>query len=131
MDEFLKPSACYDRLLAEYRKYGSLTCGVDFDGTLHDYHKTGASHEMVRQLVRDLKEIGCTIICWTAYPDLEYVKNFLTENNIPFDGVNEGAIKLPWDSKKPFFSCLIDDRAGIKEVYAELSLLVKTIRNER
>jgi len=130
MDEFLKPNSSYLRLLKEYKKYGSLDIGVDFDGTIHDYHKTGASYEMVRQLIRDLYSIGCKIYIWTAYKDLSYVKHFCLENKIPQNGINEGGIPLPWESKKPFFSALLDDRAGLQQVYQELDLLVKTIKDE-
>ena len=130
MDEFLKPNSSYLRLLEEYKKYGSLAIGVDFDGTIHDYHKTGATYEMVRQLVRDLYSIGCKIYIWTAYKDLNYVKHFCLENKIPQNGINEGGIPLPWESKKPFFSALLDDRAGLQQVYQELDLLIKTIKNE-
>lgn len=129
MDEYLIPNKSFLRLLEEYKKYGSLAVGVDFDGTIHDYHKTGASYEMVRQLVRDLNSIGCKIYIWTAYKDLEYVKQFCINNNIPQDGINEGGIPLPWESKKPFFSVLLDDRAGLQQVYQELDLLIKTIKN--
>ena len=80
MDEFLKEGASYERLLTEYRKYGSLTIGFDFDGTVHDYHKTGATYESVKKLLRDLSKIGCKLICWTAYHNLDYVNNFLVEH---------------------------------------------------
>lgn len=131
MDEFLVKDSSLDRLIREYKKHGSLTVGFDFDGTVHDYHKTGASHEMVRQLLRDLKEIGCVIYCWTAYPDLEYVKQFCIDNNIPCDGVNCDGIPLGWDSRKPFFSVLLDDRAGLLQVYTELRLLVSRVKNDQ
>lgn len=129
LDEFLKEGASYDRLLNDYRNHGSLTVGVDFDGTLYDYHGNGASHEMVRQLVRDLKSINCRIVIWTANKDLLFVEKFCRDNKIPFDGINKGSIPLQWESKKPFFSALLDDRAGLRQVYNELTLLVKTIKN--
>lgn len=128
MDEFLIKDASFNRLLAEYTKYGSLTVGFDFDGTVHDYHKTGASHEMVRELLRKLKQIGCKLVCWTAYPDLEYVANFCKEHNIPCDDVNKGGIPLPWESAKPFFSVLLDDRAGLAQTYADLTRLINTVK---
>lgn len=129
MDKYLIPNSFFERLLHEYKKYGSLTISVDFDGTVHDFHKRGDKHDMVRQLVRDLKDIGCTIIIWTVYPDLNYVKEFCKKNNIPQDGVNEGGIPLPWESKKPFFSALLDDRAGLQQVFNELTSLVKIVKN--
>ena len=119
-DEFLEDGKSGTRLINEYEKYGSLTIGFDFDGTVYDYHGTGATYEQVRQLLRDLKEINCKLICWTAQKDLPFVETFLKENNIPFDGINTDGISLGWESRKPFFSTLLDDRAGLIQVYEEL-----------
>lgn len=119
-DEYLEDGKSGTRLINEFDKYGSLTIGFDFDGTVYDYHGTGASYEQVRQLLRDLKEIGCKLICWTAQKDLDFVQTFLEENNIPCDGINTDGINLGWDSRKPFFSALLDDRAGLLQVYEEL-----------
>lgn len=127
MDEFLVDSASYVRLRNEYTKFGSLVIGFDFDGTVHDYHKTGASHELVRELLRQLKVIGCKVYCWTAYHDLKFVEKFLQENNIPCDGINCDGIALGWESRKPFFSALLDDRAGLQQVYYELRTLVNYV----
>lgn len=130
-DEFLEIDKSYERLLFEYKKYGSLVIGFDFDGTVHDYHKTGATYNQVIKLLRDLKSIGCKLVCWTAYENLDYVNNFLYEHKIPFDGINEGGIALPWSSKKLFFSALLDDRAGLIQVYEDLTRLVKYINNNK
>jgi len=125
IDEYLEEGKSGSRLINEYEKYGSLTIGFDFDGTVYDYHNSGASYEQVRQLLRDLKEINCVLVCWTAQKDLEFVEQFLKENNIPFDGINTDGINLGWSSRKPFFSALLDDRAGLKQVYDDLSSVVK------
>lgn len=119
-DEFLQEGKSGTRLINEYDKYGSLTIGFDFDGTVYDYHGTGATYEQVKQLLRDLKEIGCKLVCWTAQKDLPFVETFLNENNIPWDGINTNGIDLGWESRKPFFSALLDDRAGLLQVYEEL-----------
>jgi len=127
-DEYLAKNASYNRLLAEYYKHKSLCIGFDFDGTVHDYHAKGATYHQVIQLLRDLKEIGCKLVCWTAYKDHSYVIKFLEDNKIPFDGVNTDGISLPWESRKPFFSALLDDRAGLIQVYDELTELVRTVK---
>lgn len=125
MDQYLKPGASYNRLRSEYRKYGSLVIGYDFDNTVFDFHNIGERHEDVRQLLRDLKSINCKVICWTAQKDLTFVKQFLEENSIPCDGINTGSIELGFESVKPFFSALLDDRAGLRQVYTDLSRIVK------
>lgn len=130
MDQFLQPNRSKVRLIQEFIKHKSLTIGFDFDGTVHDFHKTGESYEMVMQLLRDLKEIGCTLICWTAYRDHEYVKQYCIDNNIPCDGINTDGVYLGYDSRKPFFSALLDDRAGLIQVYNDLTAVVAFARAE-
>lgn len=127
-DQYLKGGVSFKRLYDEYQKHGSLVIGFDFDGTVHDYHNVGASHEQVRQLLRDLKGIGCKCVCWTAYRDHKYVKKFCEDNNIPCDGINTDGIPLPWECRKPFFSALLDDRAGLLQVYRELSALCTLVK---
>jgi hypothetical protein len=124
VDEYLETGKSLRRLVDEYTKYGSLCIGFDFDGTVYDYHQTGAKYNQVIDLLQDLKEMNCKLICWTAQNDLEFVEKFLKENNIPFDGINTDGINLGWESRKPFFSALLDDRAGLKQVYEELRMLV-------
>lgn len=129
-DLYLQPGKSYDRLYEEYRKYGSLVIGYDFDNTVYNLHQLPESFDMVAQLIRDLKEIGCKVICWTATNDLGFVKQYLEENEIPYDGINTNGIELPWDSRKPFYSAVLDDRAGLIQVYNELSALVFRIISE-
>lgn len=130
-DEYLQPHAAFDRLVAEYYKHGSLCIGFDFDGTVHDYHKMGETYNNVVELLRDLKSIGCRLVCWTAYKDSAYVMKYLEENGIPFDGVNTNGIDLPWETRKPFFSALLDDRAGLIQVYNELRSLVVNVKSNQ
>jgi hypothetical protein len=130
-DPFLTEGTAYNRLYEEYKTHGSLVIGVDFDGTLNDYHREGHSYPRLHQLLRDLKAINCKIIVWTAYPDLSYVLKFMKENDLPCDGVNIDGIPLPWGSRKPFYSALLDDRAGLREVYSNLDMLAYTILNDK
>ena len=128
-DEYLIDGKSLHMLVDEYNKYGSLTIGFDFDGTVYDYHQTGATYYNVIKLLRNLKEINCKLICWTAQKDLDFVESYLKDNNIPFDGINTNGIDLGWESRKPFFSALLDDRAGLHQVYYELSSLVLIVKN--
>ena len=129
-DQYLVEGASFNRLLKEYDTHKSLVIGCDFDGTLRDYHNQGNTYEMVRQLLRDLKAIGCKIIIWTAFKDHVEVEQICKHNNIPFDGINTDGIPLPWESRKPFFSAILDDRSGLIQVYNDLTLLVETIKSE-
>ena len=124
IDEFLRPNSNFIRLVGDWKRHGPITVGFDFDGTVHDYHKQGHTYNQMKGLLRELKDIGCTLICWTAYKDLGYVQEFLQKEDIPYDGVNTHGIPLPWESKKPFYSMLLDDRAGLESAFKDLHLLI-------
>jgi len=130
MDKYLQENSSYNRLCEEYQKYGSLIVAVDFDDTVYDFHKAGHSYEKVKQLIRDLKSINCFIIIWTGNQNTEFVVNYLSEHNIPFDTINDEAPiskKLLGDNipRKVYANVYIDDRAGLFQVFTELTNLVK------
>src|SRR3990167_4556383 len=125
MDHFLTSSNSLMRLVDEYYTHPQLVIGFDFDHTVHDYHNQGHDYTCVISLLRELKDIGCKLICWTAHRDHVYVKEYLKKHSIPFDDVNTDGVVLGWESRKPFFNALLDDRSGLAQVYDELSSLVK------
>lgn len=134
MDKYLKPNSAYNRLYDEYMKYGSLIVAVDFDDTLYDFHKEGNSYEMVMQLVKDLKEINCYIVIWTGNQNLDFIKSYLLEYNIPYDSINDEAPvskKLLGDKipRKVYANVYLDDRGGLEQVYNDLTKLIDVIRN--
>lgn len=128
MDRFLKHNSAYNELWKDYYKHGRLVVGYDFDNTVYDHHNTGESFEMVRQLIRDLKEIGSVVICWTANEDLDFVESFLTENNIPCDGINIDVRHPNLTSRKVHFDAVLDDKAGLTCVYYDLSRFVREFK---
>lgn len=134
MDKYLKPGSAYERLLAEYRKYGSLIVAVDYDDTLFDFHKTGDSYELVQQLVRDLHSIGCKIIIWSGSENITDMSSYLGEKNIPFDLINENLkVNDKWaagkDSRKVYANVYIDDRGGLEQVYRDLTKLINEVKH--
>jgi hypothetical protein len=131
-DRYLREQESYLRLVREYEKHGGLVIGFDFDDTVHDYHNGGKDkYPKLITLLRDLKKIGCTLICWTAHMNHDYVNNYLYEHKIPFDGINTDGVKLDWETRKPFFNALLDDRAGLAQVYEELTALVEYIKHKK
>lgn len=79
MDEFLRPNANFLRLVDDWKKYGAITVGFDFDQTVAPFHNKDASFNMVISLLHELDSIGCTLECWTANPDHDYVAKYLKE----------------------------------------------------
>lgn len=128
MDEYLKPNASFLRLLNEYNQYKSLVIAYDFDNTIYDFHKKGETYFDVIKLLQELKDSGCFMICFTANSDNEFVVNYLKDNDVPFDAINENPPFFKSNSRKIYFNALLDDRAGLVQVYSELKLLLTIIK---
>lgn len=127
MDFYLEPGNARQRLLDEYRKYGSLVIAFDFDDTVYDFHKKERSYADVVQLLRTLKTKNCFLICWTGQEDLAFVAAYLEEHHIPFDRINENPPFKKSSSKKIYANAYLDDRAGLSQVYNELQYLIRKI----
>lgn len=130
MDEYLKPNASFLRLLNEYRTYGKLVIAFDLDNTVYDFHKKGETYEQVITLIRELHDADCYLICFTANSDRDFVEAFLQNNHIPYHSINENPPFFKCDERKIYFNALLDDRAGLHQVYTELKLLLKLTKNE-
>ena len=130
MDHYLNSENAFNRLVEEYGKYNSLVVAFDFDDTVYDFHKKGNLYHAVIELLRDLKQINCHLICWTGQQDLEFVAEYLIENHIPFDGINENPPFYKSSSRKIYANVFLDDRAGLKQVYGDLKQLLRVVRKE-
>ena len=131
-DEFLKEGVALKRLIKEYNLYGYLCIGVDFDDVLSPYENLKGTHHQVIQLIKDLRaNITCKIVCWTANPNIEYVKAYLAKHEIPYDGINCDGIEVGYPCRKPVFSALLDDRAGLKETYDYLTDFLNYIKKNK
>ena len=126
MDYYLETENSYNRLVEEYKNHKSLVVAFDFDDTVYDFHKKGRIYSDVIQLLKDLKAINCYLICWTGQEDEEFVSDYLKQNNIPFDAINEHPSFREGNSRKIYANVYLDDRAGLKQVYEELKKLVQT-----
>ena len=131
IDEDLRPNSSFLRLWKEYETYKSLVIAYDLDNTVYDFHKKGETHTMVMELLRELKKVGCYMICFTANDNLDFVRNYLYTNDIPFDVINENPPFFKGTSRKIYFNALLDDRAGLQQVYNELHLLVNIIKTNK
>jgi hypothetical protein len=129
MDTYLQPSNSFLRLYNEYQKHGSLVIAYDFDNTVYDFHNKGETYDLVIELLHDLKNIGCHLIVWTANADYQFVSSYLHMMQIPFDGINENPSFFKSDERKIYYNALLDDRAGLQQVYHELKTLVSLVKN--
>ena len=126
IDQYLIPGKSQDRLIEEFIKYKGLVVAYDFDNTVYDYHDKGETYYNMINLLRNLKRIGCYLIVFTANNNRSFISHYLKSNQIPFDTVNEDPPHFKHhSSRKIYFNALLDDRAGLLQVYNELSNVVK------
>lgn len=130
MDFYLNSENSFSRLSEEYHKYGTLVVAFDFDDTVYDFHKKGRDYPNVINLLRELRQHNCYLICWTGQENTDFVIQYLKTNNIPFDSINENPPFYKSTSRKIYANAYLDDRAGLKQVYEELNKLIQTIKTK-
>lgn len=118
-----------ERLLNEWKAYGKIIIGLDFDDTISAWGFKGEEHDIDLQktikIIKLAREVGAYIVIWSACaPDrFEYIKQYCKDLGIEIDAINDNPIELPYGQhKKIYYNILIDDRAGINE---SLSMLEK------
>lgn len=121
------------RLIQEWEKYGNLIVAYDFDNTVYDYHDEGHSYKQVIELLRECKEVGSYLMVYTAREDeeLEFVRNYLNQNDIPFDSINETPNYITFKGKKLYYNILLDDRAGLSSAYHCLKETVNYMKENK
>ncbi len=131
MDYYLNTNNTLNRLLTEYKKYGSLVIAYDFDDTVYDFHRKGHDFSDIITLLCELKSINCCLICWTGQQDLDFVKSYLNELQIPVDLINENPPFYQSSSRKIYANAYLDDRAGLHQVFLELKKVVELVKNNK
>lgn len=133
MDFYLENRNTIHRLVNEWEKYKVLIVAYDFDNTVFDFHNEGHSYEKVIELLRECKEIGSYLMVYTAREDeeLEFVKNYLTKNEVPFDSINETPEYIKFTGKKLYYNILLDDRAGLASAYHCLKEAINIIKKKK
>ena len=126
IDEFLDKEKSYQRLKKEFLEHGKLIIAYDFDSTVFDYHNTGCSYEMVRDLIRKWKDYAYFIVFTSSEEDrFEEISRILKELNIPYNSINGDAPFITFKGRKVYYNILLDDRAGLSQTYEELTRLYK------
>ena len=135
-DQYIKDYV--QKMLHALAKNGSLIIGYDFDDTVHPTHEFSKIYvEEVQQVLRDLKATGkCRFILITCREDsdnypkgLEYVEQYLFDNNLPYNAINQN---LPWsipdDPRKIYCNIMIDDKCGLPLSLEILKILTSKIK---
>lgn len=130
MSRYLDPNVALNRLRNEWQAHGRLIIAFDVDSTVLPFHEheNTDDYEPIRQLLRDLHEQKCILICFTAAsPDRwEGIQQRLKEINVSYDFFNTSPSFIPnvVEHGKVYANAYLDDRAGLFEVYSALSHLI-------
>lgn len=117
---------CKKRLVEEYETHCNLVVGFDFDNTVFDYHNNGGNYSAVIDLLKRCKDLGFTLCLSTSefeQDKIDWKVKYCDHYGIKPDYINESPILK--GTKKPFFSILLDDRAGLESAFYTLEHVVK------
>lgn len=132
-DRYMVYGQCVQRLVREYHQYGRIILAVDFDNTLYDYHQVGDTYPEMEELLKKA-EPYTNVMIFTCRPKKQHeeIKQYLNERGIKFDAINEPIIRLNEDDEtsKPFYSLLLDDRAGLEGARMILSTFLDVMNRE-
>lgn len=132
-DPYMDRDRCVARLLQEYKLHKQLIVAVDFDDTVFDFHKQGYHYDRIIDLLKRCQNLGFYIMMYTAQHPDNYDKSceYLKEKGINVHCVNKNPVKMEFGHHgKPWFSILLDDRAGLGQAYVILSSAVTEIEKE-
>lgn len=122
-DRYLRNELAVNRLGAEYKFHKTLYVAFDFDNTVFDYHDRGDEFPVIIDILKRAKNAGHKLILFTSNTGyaLTCAVNHCVELGIRPDYVNESPVM---DTVKPYYSILLDDRAGLNSAYKILKLFL-------
>lgn len=124
-DPYLTSSYTFQRLLNDYNNHGkNLIVAFDFDDTVYDFHKKGFKYDQVVTLLKRCNERGFRLVVFTANKDTEFVASYCDEIGIEIEGINKCLVPEFETAGKIFYNIFLDDRAGLKDAYETLKLLL-------
>lgn len=130
LDPYLNDLNCVKRLVNEWVKHKSIIIAYDYDNTVFDYHAIGYKFDDIISLLRECKKYGAKFIVFSCSPIERHTEmiNYLDNNDIPWDKINENIIELYGGEGKLFYNILLDDRAGLKTAFTILNVSLKIIK---
>ncbi|MDA3855236.1 MAG: hypothetical protein PF569_03185 [Candidatus Woesearchaeota archaeon] len=126
MDSYLNTNKATQRLINEYLKYNTLIIGFDFDATIFDRNNEGLDVKPVINQLRRASDAGMIMCLHTLcikYKDVKQKIEYVRSLGINVHHVNSSPVlnnSYPLDAKKPFYSILLDDRAGLASAFLTL-----------
>lgn len=124
---FLDPNLRLEKMLSNYKKFGTLVIGIDFDFTIKSPIDKHVYNDVIDFLksIQDNKKYNFIFCIWTANTDQIDVEKTFLENGLRCDYYNSSPINP--GSIKPHFNILLDDSAGLNEALTLLQNIKKEL----
>ena len=126
-NNFLDSKKSIARLMKEYYEHKNLIVALDFDNTIWDYHSAGLDMNMTMEVTRAAQVAGLEVFIFTANEDHELVREQCKKLFGQPLQINTNSLNHLFDSRKPFYSILLDDRAGLESAVWQLANVVDLI----
>lgn len=133
-DPYMDRDRCVTRLLQEWRTHNQLIVACDFDDTVFDFHGKGYRYDRIIELLKRCQYHGFYIMMFTAqHPDqYDQSRAYLAEKGIIVHTTNCNPVEMKFGHwGKPWWSILLDDRAGLGQAYVILSSVIAEIEKEK
>lgn len=122
---------CFTRLVKEWLEHDKLIIAFDFDNTVYDFHKTGMNLKRARTAIKDAHAAGHEVYCFTANSNEKFVKDFC-QVTLGFEPeINKSSLDHLFGTRKPFYSLLLDDRAGLESSVRLLEQINEYIKTKK
>ena len=127
MAHYLNNHTFFHRILEEYIRYGRLIIAADFDETIYNNWREEPNYDICDLLKR--WQPYADIIVWTCRSpeDYSFIMQICKGAGFIPDHINEESDIANLDTRKIFANAVLDDRAGLKQVYEDLSELIEMI----
>ena len=121
----------FSRLIEHYKKHDRIIVAYDIDDTVRPFYS--GSCEKVKSVLRAAaKHLNCYFIVYTCNPNIDKIKKFLDDEELPYDSINENAPFAPAHMNgKLFYNIFLDDKAGLREAAERLEDLIHYVINEK
>ena len=72
VDPYFNDDMCIDRLVENWKLHNGIIIAFDFDNTIFDYYEKGYRYDIVITLLRECKDMGCTLILSTCCAESKF-----------------------------------------------------------
>jgi len=127
------------RLLQEWRMYGKIIIGVDFDDTICAW-KFKSDDDLIMisktiDLLKMAKSVGAYIVIFTASPPERNpeIQEYCEKVKLPIDTINITPFEIPegyGKHGKIYANIFIDDRAGLLETINTLEKITRIMMGD-